>query len=93
MPRRLFAATLLAFVWFFFALTPIAFAQAERHFEFHYGFTVKNIPAGQRVRIWIPLAHSDSFQDVQVTAKSGDLPLKQFHESEYALLTEVSEAS
>jgi|ERR1035437_1803059 hypothetical protein len=52
-------------------------AQNERHFNFHYAFTVKNVSPGERVRVWIPLAHSDVFQDVKVTSKGGDLPLKQ----------------
>jgi hypothetical protein len=55
-----------------------ALAQKERHFNFHYTFTVKNVSPGERVRVWIPLAHSDAFQDVKVTFKGGDLPLKQF---------------
>lgn len=65
------------------ALAPAAFAQAERHFTFRYGFTVKNITPGERVRVWIPLAHSDAWQDVKVTAKSGDLAMKQVRQGEY----------
>jgi transglutaminase-like putative cysteine protease len=56
----------------------------ERHFAFHYAFTVKNVSPGQRLRVWIPLAHSDSYQDVKVTAKNGDLPLKRARQPEYA---------
>jgi len=59
------------------------FAQNERHFNFHYAFTVKNVSPGERVRVWIPLAHADLFQDVKVTSKSGDLPLKQVRQPEY----------
>ncbi len=44
----------------------VASAQDTRHFTFHYGFTVKNVPAGERVRVWIPAAHSDEFQEVKV---------------------------
>src|ERR1035438_6891444 len=69
-------------------LVQAAFAQsasekAVRHFTFHYAFTVKNVTVGEPVRVWIPLAHSDAFQDVRVNAKSGDLPLKQVLQSEY----------
>src|ERR1700690_1519786 len=60
-----------------------ALAQKERHFNFHYTFTVKNVSPGERVRVWIPLAHSDAFQEVKVTAKSGDLALKQVPQSQY----------
>ena len=70
-------------------------AQSERHFTFHYAFTVKNVSAGERVRVWIPLARSDGFQDVKVTAISGDLPLKQVHQPEYrneVLYAETSKA-
>ncbi|HUK24644.1 MAG TPA: transglutaminase domain-containing protein [Terriglobales bacterium] len=60
-----------------------AWGQASRHFTFHYGFTVKNISAGQKVRIWFPQAHSDQFQEVKVISASGDLPLKRTHESQF----------
>jgi transglutaminase-like putative cysteine protease len=72
-----------------------AFAQKERHFNFHYTFTVKNVSSGERVRVWIPLALSDAFQDVKVTSKAGDLPLKQVHQPEYGnevLYAETSKA-
>jgi transglutaminase-like putative cysteine protease len=65
------------------AFTVPALAQSERHFDFHYLFTVKNVPAGERVRVWIPLAHSDAFQDVKVTTEGGDLPLKKYRQPEY----------
>ncbi len=77
------------------ALAQPALAQNERHFNFHYAFTVKNVSPGERVRVWIPLAHSDAFQDVKVASKSGDLPLKQVHQPEYrneVLYAETSKA-
>jgi transglutaminase-like putative cysteine protease len=55
----------------------------ERHFTFHYAFTVKNLTPGERVRVWIPLAHSDAWQDVKVVSKGGDLALKQVRQPEY----------
>src|SRR5208282_5190464 len=64
------------------ALAQPTLAQKERHFNFHYAFTVKNVAPGERVRVWIPLAHSDAYQDVRVTSKSGDLPLKQVRQPE-----------
>ena len=67
----------------FLLCSSLVFAQKERHFTFHYNFTVKNIATGEEVRVWIPLAHSDAYQDVKVTSKSGDLPLKQTQEKEY----------
>lgn len=60
-----------------------ASAQAVRHFTFHYGFTVRNIASGEKVRVWIPLAHSDQNQDVRVISANGDLPLKKTRESKY----------
>ncbi len=71
MVRRSLTALLLVF------LSLPSLAQQERHFNFHYTFTVKNVSAGERVRVWIPLAHSDAWQDVKVTSQSGDLPVKQ----------------
>jgi transglutaminase-like putative cysteine protease len=60
-----------------------AHAQDSRHFTFHYAFTVKNLPAGKRVRIWIPGAQSDAYQDVKIISAKGDLPVKKTRESKY----------
>ena len=62
---------------------------------FHYAFTVKNVSPGERVRVWIPLAHSDAFQDAKVVSKGSDLPLKQVPQPEYGnevLYAETSKA-
>ena len=55
----------------FFVVTLCATAQESRHFTFHYAFTVKNLPLGKKVRIWIPAARSDAYQD----ARRGFSPL------------------
>ena len=57
------------------------YAQESRHFTFHYAFTVKNVPAGKKVRVWIPAAHSDTFQEVKIVSANGDLPLKTTREA------------
>ena len=67
----------------FLSLALACHAQNERHFNFHYGFTVKNVPAGSQVRVWFPLAHSDHSQDVRVVQKDGDLKLRETEEQEY----------
>jgi len=74
-------------------LAVAASAQEVRHFTFHYGFTVKNVPAGEKLRIWIPLAHSDSYQEVKVISATGDLSLKKAHESRYGNEMYYAEAS
>jgi len=70
-------------VVFFLALTSLASAQAVRHFTFHYGFTVKDVPAGERIRVWFPAAHSDPYQEVRVVSATGDLGLKKTRESRF----------
>ncbi len=65
------------------AATSLAVAQHTRHFTFHYEFTVKNITAGEKVRIWFPAAQSDAFQEVNIISANGDFPLKKTHESKY----------
>jgi transglutaminase-like putative cysteine protease len=65
------------------AFTSLAPAQAVRHFTFHYGFTVKDVPAGERVRVWFPAAHSDPYQEVRVVSATGDLSLKKTRESRF----------
>ncbi len=67
----------------FFAFALSALAQDSRHFTFHYAFTVRNLPAGKKVRIWIPAAQSDAYQEVRIISAQGDLPLKPAHESKY----------
>ena len=74
--RKLWLPLLLATV-------SLASAQNTRHFTFHYGFTVKNVPAGERVRVWVPAAHSDDFQEVKVISANGDLKLKKTRESRF----------
>ena len=64
-------------------LTLSAFAQESRHFTFHYAFTVKNLPPGEKVRIWIPAAKTDAYQEIKVISAKGDLPLKKTHELKY----------
>ena len=54
-----------------------------RHFSLRYEFTVRNIRPGQKLRVWIPLAHSDPFQTIKVISTIGDMPLKQTREREY----------
>jgi hypothetical protein len=65
------------------ALTASLSAQESRHLTFHYGFTVKNLPMGKKVHVWIPAAQSDTFQDVKVISAKGDLQLKQTRESKH----------
>jgi transglutaminase-like putative cysteine protease len=65
------------------AFTVSACAQESRHFTFHYAFTVKNLPSDKKVRIWIPAAHSDAFQEVKVVSAKGDLLLKKTRESKF----------
>ena len=60
-----------------------AVAQATRHFTFNYAFTVKDLPAGQKVRVWFPAAHSDDYQEVRIVSAKGDLPLKKTRESRF----------
>ncbi len=67
----------------FFILVLSAFAQDSRHFIFHYAFTVKNLPAGKKVQIWLPAAQSDAYQEVRVVSAKGDLPLKKTREPKY----------
>jgi hypothetical protein len=67
----------------FLVFAPSVFAQDSRHFTFHYAFTVRNLPAGKNVRIWIPAAQSDAYQDVKIISAQGDLPLKKTSESRF----------
>ena len=67
----------------FLVFAPSIFAQDSRHFTFHYAFTVRNLPAGKKVRIWIPAAQSDAYQEVKIISARGDLPLKRTRESRF----------
>jgi hypothetical protein len=66
-----------------FLVSLSTFAQDSRHFTFHYAFTVRNLPAGKKVRIWIPAAQSDAYQEVNVISSQGDLPLNKTVEPKY----------
>jgi transglutaminase-like putative cysteine protease len=71
----------------------LMFAQDSRHFTFHYSFTVKNLPAGKKVRISIPQAQSDAYQEVKVISAKGDLPLETNRESKYGNYLYYAETS
>jgi transglutaminase-like putative cysteine protease len=78
MPRKLVCISI-----FLSVISSCLSAQSSRHFTFHYAFTVKNAPAGQKVRLWFPVAHSDAFQDVRVISAKADIPLKRTKESRF----------
>jgi hypothetical protein len=78
MPRKLHCLSI-----FLLLISSAASAQSPRYFTFHYAFTVKNVPQGQKIRVWFPAAHSDDFQDVKVASAKGDLPLKRTKESRF----------
>jgi transglutaminase-like putative cysteine protease len=65
------------------AFTGSAAAQASRHFTFNYAFTVKELPAGQKVGVWFPAAHSNDYQEVRIVSAKGDLRLKKTRESKF----------
>lgn len=76
-----------------FAFQCLASAQTTRHFTFHYAFTVKDVPDGQRVRIWFPLAHSGQYQHIKVVSAKGDLSLKKSREPRFGNENYYAEAS
>src|SRR6266487_4808032 len=88
MPRKLFLHPLL-----FLAVVSFASGQSVLHFTFHFSFTVKDVPAGERTRIWFPAAHSDDYQEIRVVAAKGDLPLKKTRESRFGNELYYAEAS
>lgn len=47
---------------------------AQRRFEFFYGATVTGVPPGARVKIWVPLAKDNRFQQVEI--KQMTLPVE-----------------
>jgi transglutaminase-like putative cysteine protease len=77
----------------FFCLTVSLYAQDSRHFSFHYAFTVKNLNSGKKVRVWIPVAHSDAFQEVRVISVKSDVRLKTTAESKYDNRTYYAETA
>jgi transglutaminase-like putative cysteine protease len=49
------------------ASKPQKFSEPTRTFHFTYNFTLKDIPSGaKRVRVWVPVPHSDQHQTVRV---------------------------
>lgn len=68
-------------------------AQTTRHFTFHYAFTVKDVPSGQRLRVWFPSAQSNDYQHVRVLSSKADLSLKKTRESRFGNEMYFAEAS
>jgi transglutaminase-like putative cysteine protease len=80
--RRLAATFIVSFIACS-ALAQTPPTPKQRHFTFHYSFIVKNVHIGEPIQVWIPLAHSDPYQEVRVLAQKGDLPLTRTQEHEY----------
>jgi transglutaminase-like putative cysteine protease len=72
--------------------TAAGLAQDSRHFTLHYAFTVKNLSAGKKIRIWMPVAQSDAYQEVKIVSAKGDLPVKKTRESKYGNETYFAES-
>jgi len=80
--RRLAATSIVLFIaCSVLAQTPSV--SKARHFTFHYSFVVKNVSIGKPLQVWIPLAHTDAYQQVRVLSQRGDLPLTRTQEREY----------
>ena len=65
------------------AFTAVAQQQQQRHFFFHYAFSVRNVPAHEKVELWFPAAQSGDFQAVKLVSTSGDLKLARRRERKY----------
>jgi transglutaminase-like putative cysteine protease len=61
----------------------LAAPPADREFTFQYGATISGLPAGETVRLWIPLASSSSAQNVVVTKEELPAEAKIYKETEY----------
>jgi Transglutaminase-like superfamily len=70
-------------VLFFASFAPAQTDSPERHFTFHYAFTVRNTHPGGPLRVWIPLAESNAFQKLRMISQKGDLTVRQTQENEY----------
>ncbi len=75
------------------SIAVLTYAQDSRHFQFQYAFTVKNLPADAKVRVWIPVARSGAFQDVTIVSARGDLHMMRTHEQTYGNQMLYAEAS
>jgi len=58
-------------------------ARSERRFSFTYGAVASGIPAGARIRTWIPLARNDRFQRAVLIEKDLPAPGRVLIEPEY----------
>lgn len=52
----------------------VAAPPKERHFRFEYGGALTSVPAGKRVRVWLPVPPSNDYQ--KVTELSRSLPAR-----------------
>jgi transglutaminase-like putative cysteine protease len=60
------------------------FSPPNRTFRFTYNFTVKDIPpSAKRVRVWIPVPHTDQHQTVRVLAVKSPVKTRMTQEPEY----------
>src|SRR2546421_4179310 len=60
-----------------------ASAPRERHFEFEYKATVKDVPAGaKKAELWLPIPHDSPFQTITDLRIEAPYPY-QIHKTQY----------
>ena len=59
-------------------------AQTEaRAFEFHYGATIKELPMGAQVKVWVPIAENNPQQSVKLQNSASPAPLSFGRDAEH----------
>ena len=84
-----FFKTLSIVCAFLFAAWNASFTCAQpaesksRSFSFRYGATIKEVPAGAKVQVWIPIAETNNDQTVELVEKSSPTPWKFHRDTTY----------
>ncbi|MEM9411743.1 MAG: transglutaminase-like domain-containing protein [Planctomycetota bacterium] len=54
-----------------------------RQFRLNYGATINNLPADQTVRVWVPIAQSSVWQDIELQSSKLPAKLQQYREKQH----------
>ncbi len=83
-PKEMTGLAALVIINLWVAPAALGATSKARSFQFTYEFVIRDVPAGtKRLRLWIPVASSDSNQRVTLKQKQSPVVLRLTRDSEY----------
>lgn len=80
---KLFSIFLLGLFLSGYGMGSPAYLSGKDTFEFTYSLTLPQLNEGQKGKVWLPVAHSDPFQKVEVQKEENPLSVKKTRDTKF----------